>query len=169
MPKVEKSFQRTLKQVAWTRKCPGWLCEYTEQVAKVYPLYRTDWKPKQSLAKWILRCKNPSIKARTTLCQQLPPDYQEKVKNFYKCVQTHEKWRSINTGYCLLVLFRFNQQSSCCVKRHCSGRICPGTDIYSFSTTSFWKCSKFLIFQHRYLQLIAQCGLYIFFFTFFKK
>ncbi|XP_017276655.1 telomere-associated protein RIF1 isoform X1 [Kryptolebias marmoratus] len=35
-----------------------------------------------------MRRKNLSIRARTTLCQQLPPDYQEKVANFQQFVET---------------------------------------------------------------------------------
>lgn len=35
-----------------------------------------------------MRRKSLSIRMRTTLCQQLPPDYQEKVANFHKFIET---------------------------------------------------------------------------------
>ena len=35
--------------------------------------------------------------------------------------------------------------------------------MYSFSTKLLCTCSKFLIFQHRYLRLIARCGFYLYF------
>ena len=35
-----------------------------------------------------MRRKGLSIRARTTVCQQLPPDYEEKVTNFHKFTQT---------------------------------------------------------------------------------
>lgn len=63
-----------------------------EQAAEGFPPCRSDSKPKQSPTKWIskilvvdhrgvsnlIRRNNLSVRARTTLCQQLPPDYEEK-------------------------------------------------------------------------------------------
>lgn len=42
-----------------------------------------------------MKRKNLSIRARTTLCQQLPPDYQEKVENFHKFVEKKIQENSI--------------------------------------------------------------------------
>lgn len=47
---------------------------------------------------WCLRFmkrKGLSIRAQTTLCQQLPPDYEEQVANFRKFIQTKIEKNSI--------------------------------------------------------------------------
>lgn len=78
----------------------GWI--YREQAAEVCPLCRFDWKPKQSPAEWILTIsklgrhgvsdlwgvKTCRIRAQTTFCQPLPPEYEKKVANFHKFVET---------------------------------------------------------------------------------
>ena len=54
-----------------------------------------DFKAGPSWCFRFMRRKNLSIRARTTLCQQLPPDYQEKVENFHKFVETKIQENSI--------------------------------------------------------------------------
>lgn len=54
-----------------------------------------DFKARLSQCFRFMRSKNLSIRARTTLCQQLPPDYQEKVENFHKFVETKIQENSI--------------------------------------------------------------------------
>ncbi|KAJ0063420.1 hypothetical protein NL108_002759 [Boleophthalmus pectinirostris] len=54
-----------------------------------------DFKAGPSWCFRFMRRKNLSIRARTTLCQQLPADYQEKVENFHKFVETKIQENSI--------------------------------------------------------------------------
>lgn len=50
-----------------------------------------DFKAGPSWCFRFMRRKNLSIRARTTLCQQLPPDYQEKINNFRTFVESKIK------------------------------------------------------------------------------
>lgn len=54
-----------------------------------------DFKGGPSWCFRFMKRKNLSIRARTTLCQQLPPDYQEKVENFHKFVEKKIQENSI--------------------------------------------------------------------------
>lgn len=47
-----------------------------------------DFKGGPSWCFRFMRRKSLSIRARTTVCQQLPPDYEEKVANFHKFIET---------------------------------------------------------------------------------
>lgn len=54
-----------------------------------------DFKGGPSWCFRFMKRKNLSVRARTTLCQQLPPDYQEKVENFHKFVEKKIQENSI--------------------------------------------------------------------------
>ena len=52
-----------------------------------------DFKAGPSWCFRLLRQETCPLRHGPTLCEQLPPDYQEKCKNFCKFVKTKEKWR----------------------------------------------------------------------------